>query len=73
MKFQMKKLQLRQTSLYFFRSGERISLESLDRHPYQPHLHVTGAADGIIGVWDIRHERYPVTLIEAHDNEGTSY
>ena len=53
-----------------FRSGEKVSMESIDRHPCQPHLLVTGDADGIIAVWDIRHERYPVTLIEAHESEG---
>ena len=55
----------------FFRSGEKVALESVDRHPYQPYLVVTGSSDGVVGVWDLRHERYPVTMIDAHDSEGT--
>jgi len=50
-------------------SGEKVALESVDRHPYQPYLVVTGSSDGVVGVWDLRHERYPVAMIDAHDSE----
>ncbi|XP_046848193.1 nucleoporin Nup43-like [Xenia sp. Carnegie-2017] len=52
-----------------FLSGDRVPLLCVDKHPTQPHLIVTGGQDGVLGVWDMRQERYPVTLLEAHSAE----
>lgn len=43
----------------------------VDKHPTQPHLIVTGGQDGVLGLWDMRQEKYPVTLLEAHSAEST--
>lgn len=56
----------------FIRSGDRVPLLCVDKHPTQPHLIVTGGQDGVLGVWDMRQERYPVTLLEAHSAESQS-
>ncbi|XP_028413441.1 nucleoporin Nup43-like [Dendronephthya gigantea] len=50
-------------------SGDRVPLLCIDKHPTQPHLIVTGGQDGVLGLWDMRQERYPVTLLEAHSAE----
>jgi len=50
-------------------SGNACPLLSLDKHPNQPHILVTGHGDGVIGIWDIRQEKAPVTLINAHESE----
>jgi len=50
-------------------SGNACPLLSLDRHPNQPHILVTGHGDGVIGIWDVRQDRTPVTLIDAHESE----
>jgi len=50
-------------------SGNTCPLLSVDKHPNQPHILVTGHGDGVIGIWDIRQEKSPVTLIDAHDSE----
>lgn len=42
----------------------------IDKHPTQPHLIVTGGQDGVLGLWDMRQDRYPVTLLEAHSAES---
>ena len=54
----------------FYRSGDHVPLLCIDKHPTQPHLIVTGGQDGILGIWDMRQERYPVTLLEAHSAES---
>ena len=54
----------------FDRSGDRVPLLCIDKHPTQPHLIVTGGQDGVLGLWDMRQERYPVTLLEAHSAES---
>ena len=54
----------------FYRSGDRVPLLCIDKHPTQPHLIVTGGQDGVLGLWDMRQERYPVTLLEAHSSES---
>ena len=54
----------------FHRSGDRVPLLCIDKHPTQPHLIVTGGQDGVLGLWDMRQERYPVTLLEAHSDES---
>lgn len=50
-------------------SGNACPLLSLDKHPNQPHILVTGHGDGVIGIWDIRQDKAPVTLIDAHEAE----
>jgi nuclear pore complex protein Nup43 len=50
-------------------SGNACPLLSVDKHPNQPHILVTGHGDGVIGIWDIRQDRAPVTLIDAHESE----
>jgi len=50
-------------------SGNSCPLLSVDKHPNQPHILVTGHGDGVIGIWDIRQENAPMTLIDAHESE----
>jgi len=50
-------------------SGNACPILSLDSHPNQPHIVVTGHGDGVIGIWDIRMDKSPVTLIDAHEAE----
>lgn len=54
-------------------SGERVSLLCVDKHPTQPHLLAAGGQDGVLSIWDMRQELYPVTLLEAHAAESESY
>ena len=61
---------LKTLSFSFERSGDRVPIMSVDRHPDQSHVLITGSADGVIGIWDIRQEKSPVTLIDAHKSEG---
>ena len=49
--------------------GNACPLLSVDKHPNQPHIVVTGHGDGVIGIWDTRQEKAPVTLIDAHSAE----
>ena len=51
-------------------SGDRVSLLCVDKHPTQPHLLAAGGQDGVLSIWDMRQELYPVTLLEAHAAEG---
>ena len=53
-----------------FRSGEYVSIQSMDRHPHQPHLVALGREDGSLCFWDLRQERQPVQLIEGHSSDG---
>ena len=46
------------------------SLHSVDRHPGQPHIVATGSGDGVLGIWDLRQEKSPVSLLEAHAGPG---
>ena len=52
--------------VFFFRSGEQIPLHCVTRHPTQHHVIAAGGHDGVLSVWDLRHGKYPVTLLEAH-------
>jgi len=42
----------------------------MDRHPTQPHIVATGGLDGTLYLWDMRQEKYPITLLEAHANSS---
>jgi len=50
-------------------SGDHVSLLCVDKHPTQPHLLAAGGQDGVLSIWDMRQELYPVTLLEAHAAE----
>ena len=62
----------RNTAITYFldSSGDRVSLLSVDKHPTQPHLLAAGGQDGVLSIWDMRQELYPVTLLEAHNAES---
>ncbi|XP_070568783.1 nucleoporin Nup43-like isoform X2 [Ptychodera flava] len=55
-----------QPSRSFILSGERIPLHCIDKHPNQPHIVATGGEDGVLTIWDMRQESFPVTLLDAH-------
>lgn len=50
-------------------SGNACPILSIDKHPNQQHILVTGHSDGVIGIWDVRQDTSPVTLIEANSAE----
>ncbi|ESO85758.1 hypothetical protein LOTGIDRAFT_221179 [Lottia gigantea] len=41
-------------------------LHCVDKHPGQPHIVAAGGQDGMLTIWDIRKDKYPMTLLEAH-------
>lgn len=67
---QLKVFDLRHTSddpaRTFSVSGEPTPLQCVARHPTQHHIVATGGHDGVLSVWDLRQEKFPVTLLEAH-------
>lgn len=50
----------------FVPAGERVPLHCIDVHPTQPHIVAVGGQDGALSLWDMRQDRYPVTLVTAH-------
>lgn len=67
---QLKVFDLRQTSgepaQTYSVSGEQTPLQCVTRHPTQHHIVATGAYDGVLSLWDLRQEKFPVTPLEAH-------
>ncbi|KAK2154683.1 hypothetical protein LSH36_260g01003 [Paralvinella palmiformis] len=67
---QLKVWDLRQTtdkpSQIFLMTGERVPLHCIDKHPTQPHIVATGGEDGTLCIWDMRQDKFPVTLLSAH-------
>lgn len=49
-----------------FRTGDLSPLQCIDKHPGQPHIITTGGQDGTLGIWDLRHDKFPISLLEAH-------
>ena len=48
-----------------------MSLQSMDRHPHQPHLVALGRGDGSVCFMDLRQEKAPVpTIVQAHSSDG---
>lgn len=45
-------------------------MECLTSHPNQPHIIAAGCSNGMISLLDIRQEKMPVSLIQAHSHEG---
>lgn len=54
----------------YCRTGDLTPLQCADKHPSQPHIVATGGDDGTLGIWDLRQDKMPVSLMEAHS--GTS-
>lgn len=52
------------------RTGERVPIHCLDHHPTQPHVVATGGQDGTLCIWDMRQEKFPVTLLSAHSTDS---
>ncbi|XP_042912870.2 nucleoporin Nup43 [Parasteatoda tepidariorum] len=47
-------------------SREQKTVTCLNTHPTQPHILATGYEDGSLCMWDMRHEKKPMSLMEAH-------
>ncbi|XP_041353900.1 nucleoporin Nup43-like isoform X2 [Gigantopelta aegis] len=46
---------------------EHIALQCVDQHPSQSYILATGGRDGMLTIWDLRQEKFPMTLLEAHN------
>lgn len=38
----------------------------VDKHPGQLHIVATGSQDGVLTIWDLRQNRFPMTTLDAH-------
>ncbi len=56
--------------IIYFRTGEKVPLHCVDRHPTQPHLVAAGSQAGVLNVWDMRREKFPVTLFDGHQGHS---
>ena len=56
-----------------YSTGDKIPLHCMDRHPTQPHIVATGGLDGTLYLWDMRQEKYPITLLEAHASNSMTH
>jgi WD40 repeat protein len=52
------------------RTGDRVPLHCVDRHPDQQHVVATGGQDGMLSIWDVRQGTMPVSLLKAHEAES---
>ncbi|CAH1798467.1 unnamed protein product, partial [Owenia fusiformis] len=67
---QLKVWDLRQPDVeprIFVLTGERTPLHCVSNHPNQPHIVATGGQDGKLNIWDMRQEKFPVTILDGHD------
>jgi hypothetical protein len=49
----------------------QIGTSCVMHHPTQRHIVFAGGQDGSLTVWDLRHNTFPVTLLNAHSDTGT--
>lgn len=50
-------------------TGDTVPLHCVDKHPGQPHVLATGGQDGMLCIWDLRQDKYPATLLNAHSGD----
>ena len=55
---------------HLFSTGDMTALHCLDKHPTQPHIVCTGGQDGALTVWDMRQDKFPVTVLQAHSADS---
>jgi nuclear pore complex protein Nup43 len=58
-------------SRIFHVCGEEVSVQCVSHHPTQPQLVATGQEDGLLCLWDMRYDKNPLTLLQAHDGAVT--
>ncbi|XP_023012732.2 nucleoporin 43 [Leptinotarsa decemlineata] len=51
----------------FMISGDQVTPTCLTYHPTQRHLIITGDDLGALTTWDLRHNTYPVNVLNAHE------
>ncbi|XP_038078808.1 nucleoporin Nup43-like [Patiria miniata] len=56
-----------QPTRVFLLTGEKTALHCVDRHPTQAHLVAAGSQNSVLNMWDMRREKYPVTLFDGHE------
>lgn len=47
-------------------TGGQTAITCMNQHPTQLHTLATGGEDGMLCIWDLRHDRQPITLLNAH-------
>uniref|UniRef100_A0A1I8H443 DUF155 domain-containing protein n=1 Tax=Macrostomum lignano TaxID=282301 RepID=A0A1I8H443_9PLAT len=52
-------------------AGDPKAMHCARRHPAQPHLVATGASGGCLCLWDLRQEKFPVSIVELDDGHVT--
>lgn len=52
----------------FILSGDQVGLQCLAQHPGQHQVLATGSEDGTLVIWDMRQDKYPATLLPAHNS-----
>ena len=53
--------------------GKYTSMESLSRHPHQPHVVAVGRGDGSLCLKDLRQPKHSLQLLQAHSAEGKGW
>jgi len=56
----------KRAKIFTVSEGQHTPLLCMDKHPGQEHVVATGGEDGMLTVWDLRKEKFPMTLLEAH-------
>lgn len=57
---------------FILSSADFSSLNCLDKHPSQHHLVATGSYNGVLGIYDLRQDGVPVTILEGHSGNSIS-
>lgn len=51
---------------------EQTALLCMNRHPTEPSLLACGSESGTVCFWDLRQEKYPATVLSAHNGPGST-